>query len=111
MTQAVTAEDVMRVANTYFPDEGKNILWYFRKEGGVVDPELDALTDQAKAMAKQTIAQINQVTDPAEIQGLLSQFEAAKSQVPAEFLPAIELIISRAQERLLALSEATGEEE
>ncbi len=111
LTQAVTAEDVMRVANTYFPDEGKNILWYFRKEGGVIDPEIDALTGQAKAMAKQTIAQISQITDPAEIQGLLSQLDAAKSQAPPEFLPAIELIISRAQERLLALSEAAGEEE
>ena len=111
MVEAVTAEDVMRVANRYFPPEGKNVLWYFRKEGAVADPELDALTGQAKAMAKQTIAQINQVTDPAEIQGLLSQLDAMKGQAPPEFLPAIELIVKRAPERLEALSAATGEEE
>jgi len=110
MVEAVTAEDVMRVANRYFPPEGKNVLWYFRKEGAVADPELDALTGQAKAMAKQTIAQINQVTDPAEIQGLLSQLDAMKGQAPPEFLPAIELIVKRAQERLETLSAATGEE-
>ena len=111
MVQAVTAEDIMRVANTYFPAEGRNILWYFRKEGAIADPELDALTGQAKTMAKQTIAQINGVTDPAEIQGLLSQLEAAKASAPAEFQPAIELIIKRAQERLETLSAGTGEEE
>jgi len=110
MVQAVTADDVMRVANTYFPAEGRNILWYFRKEGAEEDPELAALSGRAKAMAKQTIAQIEQVTDAAEIEMLLTQLEAAKAQAPPEFLPAIELIVKRAQERLATLSAAAGEE-
>jgi predicted Zn-dependent peptidase len=111
MVQAVTAEDIMRVAETYFPDTGKNVLWYFRKEGAEEDPELAALSGQGKMMAKQTLAELATVTDPAEIVGLLSQLEAAKNQAPAEFQAAIELIIKRAQERLATLSEGTGEEE
>jgi hypothetical protein len=61
-------------------------------------------------MAKQTIAQLAQVSDPAEIQGLISQLEAAKEQAPPEFQPAIELILERAQERLVEISDAAGEE-
>jgi predicted Zn-dependent peptidase len=109
--QAVTAEDVMRVANSYFPDTGKNVLWYFRKEGSEEDPELAALTGQAKAMAKQTIAQIEQSNDPAELEGLLGQVQAMRGQAPPEFLPALDLIEKRAQQRLAALAGAAGEEE
>ena len=109
--QAVTADDVMRVANKYFRDEGRNFLSYFRKEGAEEDPEIAALSGQAKSMAKQTITQINQITDPAEIQGLLSQIEAMKGQAPPEFQGALDLIVERAQERLAALAEGTGEEE
>jgi predicted Zn-dependent peptidase len=109
--QAVTADDVMRVANTYFPATGMNVLWYFRKEGAEEDPELAALSGQAKMMAKQTIAQLETITDPAEIEGLLTQLEGARSQAPPEFLPAIELIVKRAQERLATLSGGAGEEE
>jgi predicted Zn-dependent peptidase len=110
MVQAVTADDIMRVANRYFPAEGMNVLWYHRKEGAVADPELDALTGQAKMMAKQSIAQINQITDPAELQAVLGQLEGAKAGAPAEFHAAIDLVIKRAQERFEALSAAAGEE-
>ena len=109
--QEVTADDVMRVANTYFPETGKNVLWYFRKAGSDEDPDLAALSGQGKAMAKQAIAQINQITDPAEIQGMLAQVQSMKSQAPPEFQGALDLIVKRAQARLAALAEGTGEEE
>jgi len=109
--QAVTAEDVMRVANDYFPAEGKNVLWYHRKEGSDEDPDLAALEGQAKMMAKQAIAQINQSTDPAELEQMLSQIQTMKGQAPPEFHAALDLIMQRAQERLSALAEGTGEEE
>ncbi len=109
--EAVTADDIQRVANTYFSDTGKNVLWYFRKEGSEEDPELAALSGQAKAMAKQALAQIAQVTDPAELEQGLAQMQAMKGQAPPEFQPAIELIIKRATERIEALRAAAGEEE
>jgi len=108
--QAVTAEDVMRVANTYFPDTGKNVLWYERKAGSEQDPELEALSGQAKAMAKQAIAQINQSTDPAELQELLNQIQTMKGQAPEELQAALDLIAARAGERLASLAAETGEE-
>ena len=109
--EAVTSEDLQRVANTYFTDVGRNTLWYFRKEGSEEDPELAALTGQAKAMAKQAIAQISQVTDPAELEQGLQQMQATKAQAPPEYQPAIELIIKRATERIEELRAAAGEEE
>ncbi|MEE4273561.1 MAG: pitrilysin family protein [Thermoanaerobaculales bacterium] len=111
MVQAVTADDVMRVANDYFPDTGKNVLWYHRDEATEEDPNLAALSGQAKTMAKQAIAQIEQITDPAELQGLMSQVQSMMGQAPPEFHPALELIAARAQERLDGLSESAGEEE
>ncbi|MCG6949654.1 MAG: insulinase family protein [Acidobacteria bacterium] len=109
--EAVTTEDIQRVANTYFTDEGKNVLWYFRKEGSAEDPELAALSGQAKAMAKQAIAQIEAVEDPAELEQGLAQMQAMQEQAPPEFQPAIELIIKRAEERIEALRVAAGEGE
>jgi predicted Zn-dependent peptidase len=108
---AVTAEDVQRVANTYFTDTGRNVLWYYRNEGSEEDPELAALTGQAQAMAKQALAQIAQVEDPAELEQGLQQMQTMKSQAPPEFQPAIELIIKRATERIEKLRAAAGEEE
>ena len=109
--EAVTADDLQRVANTYFTDTGRNVLWYFRKEGSEEDPELAALSGQAKAMAKQALAQIAQVTDPSELEQGLQQMQAMKDQAPPEFQPAIELIIKRATERIEELRAAAGEEE
>jgi predicted Zn-dependent peptidase len=108
--EAVTAEDIQRVANTYFTDSGRNVLWYFRKEGSEEDPELAALSGQAKAMAKSALAQIAQVTDPTELEQGLAQMQAMKAQAPPEFQPAIELIIKRATERIEALKAAASEE-
>jgi predicted Zn-dependent peptidase len=109
--EAVTADDVQRVANTYFTDTGRNVLWYFRKEGAEEDPELAALSGQAKAMAKQALAQIASVNDPAELEQGLQQMQAMKSQAPPEYQPALDLIIKRATERIEQLRAAAGEEE
>jgi len=108
---AVTAEDVQRVANTYFTDTGRNVLWYHRNEGSEEDPELAALSGQAKTMAKQALAQIAQVEDPAELEQGLQQMQSMKSQAPPEYQPAIDLIIKRATERIEKLRAAAGEEE
>ncbi len=109
--QAVTADDVQRVAQAYFPASGRNVLWYERKAGTEEDPELAALSGQAKAVASQSLAQIEQIDDPAELQQVLSQMSGMRSQVPPELAPALDLIIRRATERLEALQAQAGEEE
>jgi len=108
--QAVTADDVMRVAKTYFPDEGLNAMWYFRKEGTEEDPALAALSGQAKQFAKQALDQIEKVEDPAQLQAMLAQMQGALGQVPEELKPAVELIIASAEVRLAELT-AAGEGE
>ncbi len=109
--QAVTAGDVQRVANTYLTDTDRNTLWYYRTEGTDEDPDLAALSGQAKAMAKSALAQINQIDDPAELEQGLQQMQAMKGQAPPEFQPAIDLMIKKAIERLEMLQAAAGEEE
>jgi len=109
--EAVTVEDVQRVADTYLTDTDRNTLWYYRTEGTDEDPDLAALSGQAKAMAKQALAQINQIEDPAELEQGLAQMKAMKGQAPPEYQPAIDLMIKRATERLEILQAAAGEGE
>jgi len=108
---AVTPDDIMRVANNYFTKDDQNILWYSREEGTEEDPEIAALPAQAKAMVKQTLAQLAQVDDPAQLGQILAQMQAAQGQVPEEMKAAVELIISKIQERLDGLQAAEGMEE
>ncbi|MDX2436782.1 MAG: pitrilysin family protein [Acidobacteriota bacterium] len=109
--EAVTTEDIQRVANTYFTETGLNALWYFRNEGSEEDPELAALSGQAKAMAKQALAQINTIEDPAQLEQGLVQMQGMLAQVPPEIKPGLELVIKKATERLEMLKAAAGEGE
>ena len=68
--QAVTAEDMRRVANTYFKPENRTIAIYYTKKAdprAVEDPALAGLTDQEKA-------QIGQM------KGMLAQAKARTNQ-------------------------------
>lgn len=107
--QAVTAEDVMRVAKTYFKPEGRNTLWYVRKAGTEEDPALAALDGQAKAMAKSMISQIANEEDTARLEQALAQMQGSISQAPDDFKPALELVIAKIQERLAVLEAGKGE--
>jgi hypothetical protein len=72
-----------------------------------VDAELAALPEQAQAMVKQALQQIQAQTDPAKLREGIARMQANAAQAPPEMKPAIELILKRAQERLAAL-EAAG---
>ena len=107
--QAVTAEDVMRVAKAYFTAEGRNTLWYVRKAGTDEDPALAALEGQSKAMAKSMIAQISVEEDAARLEQALVQMQGNMGQAPDDFKPALELVIKKIQERLAELEAGKGE--
>ena len=100
----------MRVANTYFPAEDLNAMWYYRKAGTEEDPALAALSGQAKQFAKQALDQIEKVEEPAQLEAMLAQMQGALTQAPEELKPAVELIIASAEARLVELN-AAGEEE
>ena len=107
--QAVTPEDVQRVARTYFPSEGLDVLWYSRKEGTAEDPELAALPPQAKAYAKGMLAQIAKASDPASLRKGLQQIQAQANEAPDEYRAALLLIASRIEARIAEL-ETAGKE-
>ncbi len=104
--EAVTAEDVMRVAKEYFPSNATTTMWYSRKAGTEEEPELAALPAQVKPMIKQTLAQIAASTNPEELSQLLEQVRTGMAQAPPKFKPAMELIIKRAEARIAEIKAA-----
>jgi predicted Zn-dependent peptidase len=101
---AVTAKDVQRVAKEYFDKESRTVGIFLRKQGGApADPELSALPEQAQAFAKQGLQQLEALTDPARLREGIERLRAMAGQAPPEMKPALELVLKRAQERLLAL--------
>jgi predicted Zn-dependent peptidase len=109
--QAVTADDISRVANTYLTHEGLNVMRYHRKAGTEEDPEIAALPAQQKAMVKQTLAQIAQVEDADQLGQFLAMMQAQASQVGPDDKAAFELIVRRLKERIDELGATGGEEE
>jgi hypothetical protein len=101
---AATAADVQRVAKEYFNKASRTVAIFLRKEGAApADAELLALPEQAQAMAKQAIQQLQAQTDPAKLREGMARMQAMAGQAPPEMKAALELVLKRAQERLLAL--------
>jgi len=108
--EAVTAEDVQRVAKAYFTESGRNTLWYLRKAGTEDDdPDLAGLEGQARQMAKQMISQIVVEEDASKLQNFLIQMQTSLGQAPEQFRPAMEVVITKIQQRLAELADG-GEE-
>lgn len=102
---AVTAEDVQRVARTYFAPTNRSVATYTRKAGAASsDAELEALDPQAQAFVRQALQRIAQETDAQRLTEAIGQMESQAAQVPPQFKPAIELIMRRAKERLAQIS-------
>jgi predicted Zn-dependent peptidase len=103
---ALTAEDVRRVARNALTKENRTVGTFLRKAGAAAapeDPELQALPPEARAQVSQNLKRIAAETDAAKLKGGIAQMQAAAGQVPAEMKPAFELMLKRAQERLAAL--------
>jgi hypothetical protein len=95
------------VAAKYLTPETRNVAVYLRKEGGAPeDPELAALSPQAKAMVRQQLAQIEQVAERAELEEMLTQLRAMAGRVPPQMKPAMQYIIKKAEQRLDSLPAA-----
>jgi predicted Zn-dependent peptidase len=102
---AVTADDVLRVAKEYLTKESRTVGTFLRKEGAAPeDPEIAKLPPQAQAMVRQATQQIETETDAAKVQEMAAQIQQMASQAPAEVKPALDLILKKAGERLSALS-------
>lgn len=102
----VTAADLQRVARAHFTKENRTVGTFVRKAGAPAepdDPELAALPEQVRPMARQQLGQIAAETDAARLREGIAQMTEAQGQAPPEAKPVIELLLKRAQERLAAL--------
>jgi predicted Zn-dependent peptidase len=98
---AVTAEDILRVANGYFKPENRTVLLYYTKKQEVTDedPLLAGLNDQEKNQVRQFRAQLAQVqVEQAKL--LLQNLESQEASVPAEKKKLFEVLKKLVQERL-----------
>jgi len=102
--QAVTAEDVQRVATTYFKPERRGVILYYTKAPAAgaaadADPLLDGLSDAEKAQVRQTRAMIQQV--PVEqAKQMLQQLEQMEGQAPPERQKVIKAIKAILQQKI-----------
>lgn len=79
--QAVTAEDVQRVAKTYFTKENRTVATYTRKPasaGGAAaeDPDLAGLAPDQLPVIRQVMAMLQQEKDPAKLKALIDRIES-----------------------------------
>lgn len=107
--QAVTAEDIQRVARKYFTRENRAVAIYTRKSGAAPDdPEFTALPPEQRAQLKQQLAQMQAVTDPARLRAALEQIEEKLARAPAEAKPLLELLQKKIRTRLAELVPTTS---
>jgi predicted Zn-dependent peptidase len=103
--QAVTPEDVRRVANTYFQPENRTIAIYYTKkkaDGAMEDPALAGLTDQEKAQIGQMKGMLSQAK-AEQIKMMLSQFEQQAGSAPAAKQNFIKVVRKMLEDRLKQL--------
>jgi hypothetical protein len=103
--QAVTAEDVRRVANTYFQPENRTIAIYYTKkkaDRAVEDPALAGLSDQEKAQIGQIKAMLSQA-QAEQIKTMLSQFDQQAGSAPADKQNFIKVVRKMLEDRLKQL--------
>ena len=100
--QAVTADDVKRVANAYFGKNNRSVATYVRKAGAApaADADLAALPGPMQGMARQAAKKIADEKDVAKLKEGLAQLEAQAAQVPPQMAPVIEYLKKRMQSRI-----------
>ncbi|MFN5496794.1 MAG: M16 family metallopeptidase [bacterium] len=107
--EAVTADDIQRVAKTYFTKTNRAVATYTRKAGAaaqVDDPALASLPAPMQAQARQAAQQIAKETDGARLRMMLEQMTAQAAQVPPQMKPIFDYIQTKIEARLAELDAA-----
>jgi predicted Zn-dependent peptidase len=84
--QAVTPEDIRRVANTYFKPENRTIAIYYTKKaaaGAQADPALAGLTDEEKGQIGMMKSMLGQAK-LEQLKGMLGGIDQRAASAPAE---------------------------
>ena len=108
MHEAVTAEDIQRVAETYFTRENRTVGLYYREAGSApMDPELaevlEGLPPQVADGIKGQIKRIASFESAEELGAAIAQMEAQAGQVPEQFAKVFQYMLEKSRERLAEL--------
>jgi predicted Zn-dependent peptidase len=102
--QAVTAEDIKRVANTYFVPENRTVAIYYRKKtpSSNEDPALAGLSDQERAQFTEIRGMLGQMK-AEQVRQMLGQIEQQGASAPPDRQNFIKAVKKLLEERLKQL--------
>jgi predicted Zn-dependent peptidase len=106
---AVTAADIQRAAKQYFTKETRAVGIFTRKAADAAgasaeDPDILALPEQARPMAKQALGRLKAEKDATKLKEQLDQMRAQAGQVPPQMKPLFDLMLKKGEERLAELA-------
>jgi hypothetical protein len=104
--QAVTAEDVKRVAAAYLTKENRAVAVYTRKSGSAPSADEAALAEvpeQMRPMVKQSLARVAAETDVEKLKQRIGQLDGQMGQMPPEAKKGFELVLSAMKARVAEL--------
>lgn len=103
--QAVTAEDIKRVANTYFRPENRTIGIYYTKKsdsGAAADPALAGLTEEEKGQINQMRGMLAQAK-AEQLKQMLGAIDQRAASAPAEKQNFFKVVKKMLEDRLKQL--------
>jgi predicted Zn-dependent peptidase len=107
--QAVTPEDIRRVANKYFTPENRTVAIYRTKQaapGAAEDPALAGLSEQERAQVRQLRAMLPQMK-AEQVRAVLQQVEQMGASAPADKQKGIQVVKKMLEDRLKQLEGGT----
>ena len=106
-TLAVTADDVKRVADTYFRPQNRAVAIYTRKAGSAEEQlpaGLAELPAEQQQMIKAQLKQLGQIQDPAQLEQILNTIRERKGSLPPEFQKGAAVVEGWIEQRLKELA-------
>jgi predicted Zn-dependent peptidase len=101
--QAVTPEDIRRVANAYFKPENRTIaVYYTKKKAGPEDPALAGLSDEEKGQINGLKAMLAQAK-PEDLKTMLGRMDQRAASAPAEKQNFFKVVKKMLEDRLKEL--------
>ena len=108
--QAVTAEDIQRVANKYFKPENRTVAIYRTKTaaagGAAEDPTLAGISDVERAQVQQLRAMLPQMK-AEQVRAILQQVEQRAASAPPDKQKGLQLVKKMLEDRLKQLEGGT----